>query len=213
MLGMALLRENRTAEAQVLLDRILRDGESAESAYLLGQSEYLRQNMVAAAGRLARAVELNPNLPGVHSLYGKVLREIGKPDAAAEQFNAELKANPNDFAANIETAMRLRQEGKLDEALAHTEAALRVRPADAGALYQRASIHSVQGRTEKAREELEELIREHPDFAEAHAALATVYYRLKRKDDGDRERDTARRVQQEAEKRLEEGRKRAPHQK
>jgi len=31
MLGMALLQENRTADAQVLLDRILRDGGSAES--------------------------------------------------------------------------------------------------------------------------------------------------------------------------------------
>jgi hypothetical protein len=31
---------------------------------------------------------------------------------------------------------------------------------------------------------------------------------LKRKDDGDRERDAARRVQQEAEKRLDEGRQR-----
>jgi len=93
MLGMALLQENRTADAQVLLDRILRDGESAESAYLLGQSEYLRQNMIAAAARLARALELNPNLPGAHSLYGKVLREIGKPDLAAEQFSAELKGN------------------------------------------------------------------------------------------------------------------------
>jgi len=86
---------------------------------------------------------------------------------------------------------------------------LRVRPADAGALYQRASIHSVQGLTEKARQELEALIRDSPDFAEAHAALATVYYRLKRKEDGDRERDAARRVQQEAERRLEEQRKRA----
>jgi predicted Zn-dependent protease len=34
-LGMALLKDNRTREAQVLLDRILRDGESAESAFLL----------------------------------------------------------------------------------------------------------------------------------------------------------------------------------
>jgi len=87
--------------------------------------------------------------------------------------------------------MMLRQEGKLDEALAHIETALRVRQADAGALYQRASIHSVQGLTEKARQELEALIRDSPDFAEAHAALATVYYRLRRKEEGDRERDAA----------------------
>jgi tetratricopeptide (TPR) repeat protein len=127
---------------------------------------------------------------------------------AAEQFSAELKGNPHDFDANVETAMLLRHAGKLEEALVQIETALRVRPADAGALYQRASIHSAQGLTEKARQELEALIRDYPDFAEARAALATVYYRLKRKEDGDRERDAGRRVQQEAEKRLDEGRRR-----
>jgi len=158
----------------VLLDRILRDGESAESAYLLGQSEYLRQNMVAAAGRLgAGPVELNPNLPGVHSLYGKVLREIGKPDAAAEQFNAELKANPNDFARQYRNgdggsgrrASSMRRWPTLKPHYGY------VRPTR-GALYQRASIHSVQGRTEKAPRGIGGAdSADHPDFAEAHAAL------------------------------------------
>ena len=35
---------------------------------------------------------------------------------------------------------------------------------------------------------MEALIAESPDFAEAHATLATVYYRLHRSADGDRER-------------------------
>ena len=48
-LGMALLKDNRAHDAQVWLDRILRDGESAESAFLLGQSELLRNDLPAAA--------------------------------------------------------------------------------------------------------------------------------------------------------------------
>ena len=117
---------------------------------------------------------------------------------APEQFREELKRNPYDFVANIETAMLLKQEGKLDEALTHVERALQVRPADPGALYQQASIHSLQGHTTQALQEFEQLVRSNPDFAEAHAALATVYYRLKRKADGDRERAAAYRAQQEA---------------
>ena len=130
---------------------------------------------------------------------------------APEQFREELKRNPYDFVANIETAMLLKQEGKLDEALTHVERALQVRPADPGALYQQASIHSLQGHTTQALQEFEQLVRSNPDFAEAHAALATVYYRLKRKADGDRERAAALRAQQEAQKRLEERRKPALH--
>jgi tetratricopeptide (TPR) repeat protein len=206
-LGMALLKDNRTQEAQVLLDRILRDGESAESAFLLGQSELLHNDLVAAAGHLARAVELNPKMPWAHTLYGQALKSAGKPEQATTQFNEELKVNPYDFTANTEIALLLRQDGKLDDSLAHIALALQVRPNDPGALYQRASIHLEQGLTGQARQELEQLIRDHPSFSEAHAALATVYYRLKRTADGDRETAEARRVREEAQKLLEEKRK------
>jgi Tfp pilus assembly protein PilF len=68
-------------------------------------------------------------------------------------------------------------------------------------------MHLAQGLTEQARQELEALIRDYPSFSEAHAALATVYYRLKRTADGDREAAEARRVREEAQKALEEKRK------
>jgi tetratricopeptide (TPR) repeat protein len=198
MLGMALLQQDRTREAQRMLDLILRDGESAESAYLLGQAEFLRQEIVAAAGHLARAVELNPALPGAHSLYGQALRGLSKMDDAAVQFREELKVNPYDFVANAETAMLLKQDGDLDGALLHVGRALQVRPGDPGALYQRASIHTAQGKFEEARIELEQLVRDFPSFAEAHAGLATVYYRLKRSADGDRERAASDRAREQA---------------
>jgi len=206
MLGMALLKDKRTADAQVLLDRILRDGESAESAFLLGQSALLRSDLVTATAQLARAIQLNPKMPWVHSLYGQALKSAGKGEEATAQFNEELKLNPYDFTANTETAVLLRQDGKLDEALARINRALEVRPKDPGALYERASIHMRQGQTDEARRELEDLLHDYPNFSEAHAALATAYYRLKRIADGDRETAEARRVREEAQKQLEEKR-------
>jgi tetratricopeptide (TPR) repeat protein len=121
-------------------------------------------------------------------------------DEAAEQFREELKVNPYDFVANTEIAMQLKQEGNLEGALAHVARALQVRPSDPAALYQRASIHLAQGKADDARQELEALLRDFPGFAEAHAALATAYYRLKRPADGDRERAAAQRAQEQAAK-------------
>lgn len=197
LLGTALLKQNKTAQAQAILEKIMRGGESAESAYLQGQSEYLQKNLMAAMGHLARAVELNPQLPGAHSLYGRVLRDVGKGDEGTAQFYEELKWNPYDFTGNIEVAMMLKQDGKLDESLTHLSKALQVRPGDPGALFQRALIHSSQGQLDLARQELERLVKEYPNFSEAHAALATVYYKLKRPVDGDKERAAAKRAQEQ----------------
>jgi lipopolysaccharide biosynthesis regulator YciM len=51
-----------------------------------------------------------------------------------------------------------------------------------------ANVDLATGKPEQARQALEALIAESPDFAEAHATLGTVYYRLNRGADGDRER-------------------------
>ena len=72
--------------------------------------------------------------------------------------------------------------------MAHFERALGVRPGDPGVRYQMATIYVSRGETERALPLLEAIVKEAPAFLEAHVTLATVYYRLKRREDGDRER-------------------------
>lgn len=74
------------------------------------------------------------------------------------------------------------------DARRYLEHALKTRPNDPGVRYQIATVDLATGNLEKAQQSLEVLIRESPQFAEAHATLATVYYRLDRHTDGDRER-------------------------
>ena len=59
---------------------------------------------------------------------------------------------------------------------------------DPAVRYQLAALDLAVGHLEEARKGLEDLIRQEPRFLEAHVTLATVYYRLKRKPDGDKER-------------------------
>ena len=81
-----------------------------------------------------------------------------------------------------------KQDQEYVEARRYFERALKTRPDDPGVRYQMANLDLATGNLEPARQALEALIAESPDFAEAHATLATVYYRLKRGADGDRER-------------------------
>ena len=61
--------------------------------------------------------------------------------------------------------------------------------------YQIASLMVARGDTEAALPKLEALVKEAPTFVEAHVSLATVYYRLKRKADGDREKAIVAKLQ------------------
>ena len=49
----------------------------------------------------------------------------------------------------------------------------------------------------RERETLEDLVRESRKWLEAHVSLTTVYYRLRRREDGDRQQAIVRRLRQE----------------
>jgi Tfp pilus assembly protein PilF len=54
--------------------------------------------------------------------------------------------------------------------------------------YQIAAVKLAQGKVAAARQDLESVLKESPGFVAAHVSLATIYYREKRKADGDKER-------------------------
>ena len=105
-------------------------------------------------------------------------------------FRRELESNPNDFVSNLQLGVLLKQDEDFAGARRCFERALMVRPDDPGVRYQLATLDLMSGKTEEARMALERLTKESPQFVEAHVSLATVYYRMKRKADGDRERET-----------------------
>ena len=188
MLGLAYLQEKEMEKGGVLVDRILKRGDSAEAHLMLGMAKRGAQDLAGGLEELAKAVSLNPELPGVHSLYGRALLETGNRDRAQAEFEAELARNQLDFDAHLYLGVLLKEDAKFDEAMAHFERALGVRPGDPGVRYQMVTIYVSRGETDRALPLLEAIVKEAPAFLEAHVTLATVYYRLKRREDGDRER-------------------------
>ena len=113
---------------------------------------------------------------------------MGDGEKAMSVFRTELSTDPNNFDAHLYLGILLRREKSLEEAADHLTRALRLRPRDSYARYHLGALYASLGKPAEALPLLESVVKEFPDFVEAHALLASVYYRLKRKADGDRER-------------------------
>jgi tetratricopeptide (TPR) repeat protein len=198
LLGTAYIRNKQVEQGQVLVDRILRDGDSAEAHLMLGTAKMNIADFAGARDEFAKAVALNPDLPEVHVLYAKALQFTGDSDLAAKEFKAELAKDPFNFESNLQLGATLRQEQNFSEAKQYFGRAIQTRPDDPGVRYQLALIALDEGKTDEARTALEALVKESPQFTEAHRSLSLVYYRLKRPEDGKRERDIAQKLTAEA---------------
>ena len=186
LLGTALVRDGQGEKGQVYIEKIMRRGDSAEARLLMGTTQMMILDYKNAVSELEQAVKLNPKLPSANGWLGKALIMTGNTDAAQEAFKRELMVNPNDFDANLQMGILRKQDQQYDEALTYFHQAQTVRPREPNSRFYIASIEIAQGKFDQARQRLEEVVKDAPDFVEAHVMLATVYYRLRRKADGDR---------------------------
>lgn len=187
MLGMALINDKQLDRGQERIERILRDGDSAEAHVMMGTTYLTVTEYDKALKEFKRAVELNPKLPYVNSFYGQTLVRMGGTEEAMAAFRREIEINPNDFDSCLQMGVLLKKGQKLDEARDFLRRALTLRPNEPNARFFLASIDVAQGKLNEALPALEQLVKDAADFVQAHVMLATVYYRMRRKADGDRE--------------------------
>jgi tetratricopeptide (TPR) repeat protein len=197
MLGTALIREKRIEEGQILLDAILRNGDTAEARFLLGTQFYESGDYPKAVKQLASAIELNPKLPQLQSYYGLALLETGDPEAAAGAFRKELTDDPNDFSSNLALGQILAASKHFESAVPLLEHALLLRPQSTDAMLAMGECLSRTGKLEAARKHLEAVTQAVPSSLEAHRELLSVYTRLHMAPQAARERTTVNLLQQE----------------
>jgi tetratricopeptide (TPR) repeat protein len=192
--GTALIGDGQAARGAAVIQRILSRGDSAEAYLLRGTLELSAHDRDGARRDLEKAVSLNPRLAGAHARLGELLLAQGESDAARSAFTQELALDPDEFTSNLNMGVLAKEDQAYSEARQYLDRALKKRPKDPGVRYQIATVDLATGSFEPAREALELLIKESPEFAEAHATLATVYYRLNRRADGDREREVSQKL-------------------
>ena len=197
LMGTTLLRRNELLRGQVFIDRLFKEGDTAPARLLMGLAHLRRKDARAALPEIERAIALDPKLATVHSVYGRALMDAGRRQEAADAFRKELEQNPNDFDSNLYLGLLMKDDNRLDEASDHLRRASRLRASDPRVLYGLGGLHLAAGRLDEAQQALEAVTTAVPEYSQAHVLLATVYYRQKKKDLGDRERAIAEKLRQE----------------
>jgi len=197
LLGSAFVGDGEVQKGQELIDRVFRGEDSAEARLLIGSILLLADDAQAAIKELEPAIALNPKLPTLHAWYGRTLMRMGDPERAKSAFKSELADNPNDFDANLYLGILLKRDKGFDESLVYLTKAIHLRPRDSYARYHLGALYANVGKLTEARPLLEDVAKQFPDFVEARAVLANVYYRLNRKEDGDREQAAVKRLNSE----------------
>jgi tetratricopeptide (TPR) repeat protein len=191
VLGIAYLKNARTADAQRVLDPILKDTASAEGNYALGMAMFTSGDYPSAIKALARAIQLSPSLPHIYSYYGQALIFTGDPDAALAAFEKQLAADRNDYDANYQSGVILSRRERFADAEPLLRHALLLRPNSNWAHLALAEAWIGRNQWADARKELESAVSQWPEFGPAHARLAAVYAKAGLKAEESREQALA----------------------
>ena len=192
----ALILSNRQDAGLPKMEAVAEATRSAEAWTIAGSARLQRQEFKQAAADLDASLKLDPAFPGANTLSGQAHDALGETEAAELAFQKALQQNAMDPMANLYLgALRLKQHD-LQNARPLLELALQLQPALPQARLQMAKLNSMEGRYDEAATALEALEKDDPNWLDPHVELAAVYYRLHRPEDGQREREQVRSLEE-----------------
>lgn len=204
-LGWALVRAGRTKEGLERIEKLAQRLHSAEAYMGAATAELKLEAYDDARRNVDEALRLNPRLPGLYTLSGIIREALGDQEGAAAAFEKGVEANPNDVDARLHFGGVLYKQRKLDAARAHLERALQIYPDSSQALYELALVKRAQGQLNSAVKDLEKVVLADPMWLEPHAELATLYFQLKRPEDGERQKQIVDRLTKEQQRERQSG--------
>ena len=145
----------RAGRAEALL--VAKDYDQAKQAYVQLTSEY-------------------PDYPNLHFAYGRLLLETNETDAAVEQFQLELKRDPQNVSSLLEIAA-VRYQVDSQEALPYAEKALKLAPRLPFTHYLVGLLRLDTGNPAGAIPELEIAQKSFPNESRIYFSLGTAYAR------------------------------------
>jgi tetratricopeptide (TPR) repeat protein len=187
-LASALMESGNIAEGLPRMERVAKATNTIDAWVMAGSARLHREEFHEARTDLDAAVKVNPSFPGLNSLAGQARDALGDTDAAMSAFEAALRQDPRDFNANLYLGtMRLKQRD-FDSARPLLELAQQLQPNMPQVKLQMSRLNAMTGKYDEAAAALESLERADPNWLDPHVELASIYYKLHRPEDGQRER-------------------------
>jgi arylsulfatase A-like enzyme/Tfp pilus assembly protein PilF len=123
-----------------------RDPDNPFALGTLASMAYRHGSLPLAAKAFARALELDPDRPGVRQNYGKLLRELGRYDESEKELRLAVAQNDDDARTRINLAETLVAEKKTADASTLLDAVLAKEPSHPEALGAKARLLAAEGR-------------------------------------------------------------------
>jgi tetratricopeptide (TPR) repeat protein len=187
--------------------RLLVTAPSSYQVHLLNAEILeMQEKWDEAEAEYRRVLAINPHAAGIHFRIGRLL--LTRPKTATttadakREFDAELKVDPNNAAAEYVLGELARQAREFPEAIEHFSRTTKLDPTFVDAFIGLGKSLVAAGRTPEAVAPLQSAVKLEPENPVAHYQLAYAYRRAGRTQDADRELVAYRQTNEQARKNL-----------
>jgi tetratricopeptide (TPR) repeat protein len=199
-LAFAMMQSVGNEESLSRMENVAGKTGSAKAWTAAGALRMNREEFEKAKADFDQALALDRSVSGLNTMAGIVRYALQDPDGAFPYFQAALRADPRDFPANLYDGLYRMQNGDFEEARALLEMALELQPQSPLARLKMAQLNGMTGKYTEAVVALEKLEKETPNWLDPHVQLASLYYKLHRAEDGEREREIVKKLEAEQQK-------------
>jgi tetratricopeptide (TPR) repeat protein len=166
-------------------------GPNSARAHQMMAHELARQGQTdEAIANYSEALKIDPNASGLHFELAEMLNNsavAGGREEAEKEYLAALAVNPLDEKAECKLGDLAALRGDQQAAAEYYQRALKLQPNDSEALLGLSKTLMTMNQPEKALPLLEHAVKLDPTNAVAHFRLGTLYRKMGRADDADRE--------------------------
>ena len=173
-----------------------------EFQFALGVAYDLTSLHSAAVATLEALLRSNPRRQDeIYYWLGNAYLELGRQEDAEKAYRKAIEINPKEppYYENLATLLRGEGPEKLDALTVELKRAYQYNPDDPRVGLQLALCYESKEQFTDAVTLLEKAVDREPDLTTAHVALARIYFRLGKKSEAEREKETIKTLQEKLE--------------